>query len=360
MQHSRAVQSGETNVNKNYLLCDRHRGALTTLVPPSEVHYRSGKNNPETQGGPAVIRCVAISLMTAPASLPNPATPTVPTKESKFFRNTILAALVTCVVLIFVEGHEPPQEKQNVGYWGPPSATIDWCEANYTHSYYIAEFYNTLSNLGYLVLTALGIILNSGLEKRYLLAYASIGVIGIGSAMFHGTLLFSAQLCDELPMFYLFCVVYYCCKEHPSKEKQYPLLPWLLLSGVTAFSVVYYHYPSPILFQVGWGLFVTYTFWLSSKFITKIPYDDRSIGKTCIYVMVVSVALWLIDQLWCTPFIRLFRLHAAWHCGTALAAYLMVTSLWYYRAKYVLHQKVVFRRFVGLPYVSQKSSFHTK
>lgn len=26
------------------------------------------------------------------------------------------------------------------GYWGPPTATIDWCEANYDVSFYVAEF----------------------------------------------------------------------------------------------------------------------------------------------------------------------------------------------------------------------------
>lgn len=33
-----------------------------------------------------------------------------------------------------------------LGYWGPPTATIDWCEDNYIHSFYIAEFWNTVSN----------------------------------------------------------------------------------------------------------------------------------------------------------------------------------------------------------------------
>lgn len=27
----------------------------------------------------------------------------------------------------------------NNGFWGEPTATIDWCEENYVYSYYIAE-----------------------------------------------------------------------------------------------------------------------------------------------------------------------------------------------------------------------------
>jgi dihydroceramidase len=35
----------------------------------------------------------------------------------------------------------------NDGYWGKQTATIDWCEINYEVTYYIAEFWNTISNL---------------------------------------------------------------------------------------------------------------------------------------------------------------------------------------------------------------------
>jgi len=33
------------------------------------------------------------------------------------------------------------------GYWGPRTATIDWCESNYEITHFIAEFWNTISNL---------------------------------------------------------------------------------------------------------------------------------------------------------------------------------------------------------------------
>merc|ERR1711953_34056 len=33
------------------------------------------------------------------------------------------------------------------GYWGSPTSTLDWCESNYEVSYYIAEFWNTITNL---------------------------------------------------------------------------------------------------------------------------------------------------------------------------------------------------------------------
>lgn len=90
-----------------------------------------------------------------------------------------------------------------VGYWGPIDSSIDWCEPNYVITYYIAEFYNTLSSLPMLFLAIFGIWYTrkyATKEIRYLCVFAAIFFVGFGSVAFHGTLRFYAQLLDELPM----------------------------------------------------------------------------------------------------------------------------------------------------------------
>lgn len=80
----------------------------------------------------------------------------------------------------------------DVGYWGSPSSTIDWCEDNYVVSFYIAEFWNTISNV-LLILVAIFSYKKAaqqGFEKRFLMQYLAGVVVGIGSACFHGTLRF--------------------------------------------------------------------------------------------------------------------------------------------------------------------------
>jgi Ceramidase len=76
------------------------------------------------------------------------------------------------------------------GYWGIPTATIDWCEPNYQHSFYIAEFWNTVSNILFVLLGLFGLYrsMQSGFEARFHACFIAVLVTGLGSAMFHGTL----------------------------------------------------------------------------------------------------------------------------------------------------------------------------
>lgn len=97
------------------------------------------------------------------------------------------------------------------GYWGEITSTLDWCEENYQLTFYIAEFWNALSNLVFLGLAAIGCWschkLNVGLSHT--LNFVFIGVIGIGSILFHSTLLYEFQLADELPIIYGTSVMVY-------------------------------------------------------------------------------------------------------------------------------------------------------
>ncbi|KAG6837646.1 hypothetical protein H0H93_004922 [Arthromyces matolae] len=91
------------------------------------------------------------------------------------------------------------------GFYGPVTATLDWCEANYQFSYYIAEISNSFSNLFTITLALCGGIaaVKQSLPTRYVAGFIGIALVGLGSFAFHATLLFEAQLADELPMIYV-------------------------------------------------------------------------------------------------------------------------------------------------------------
>lgn len=99
------------------------------------------------------------------------------------------------------------------GFWGPVDSTVDWCEANYVVTSYIAEFYNTVSSVPMIIWGIIGIVLTRKYcckDLKYTAAFGGLGFVGLGSSAFHGTLRFHAQLLDELPMLYGTFALWYC------------------------------------------------------------------------------------------------------------------------------------------------------
>ena len=63
-------------------------------------------------------------------------------------------------------------------------------------SWYIAEFWNTVTNLSMIIPPLWGIYkcLQRGLETRYLVGFLALLLVGIGSTMFHMTLQWVATI----------------------------------------------------------------------------------------------------------------------------------------------------------------------
>lgn len=83
------------------------------------------------------------------------------------------------------------EDKAGSSFWGPVTSTTDWCEKNYTHFPYIAEFYNTISNIPCILLAFVGLVnaLRQRFEKRFSVLHLSNMILAIGSMLFHATLL---------------------------------------------------------------------------------------------------------------------------------------------------------------------------
>ncbi|KAJ3205809.1 Alkaline ceramidase 3 [Dinochytrium kinnereticum] len=67
------------------------------------------------------------------------------------------------------------------GFWGNVTSTIDWCEENHVVSHHIAEYWNTLSSLPFVMYTLLGLwcCKTSGAGPRFWLALVSLGTVGV-------------------------------------------------------------------------------------------------------------------------------------------------------------------------------------
>nr|XP_032834447.1 alkaline ceramidase 3-like isoform X2 [Petromyzon marinus] len=192
-----------------------------------------------------------------------------------------------------------------LGYWGPPTATLDWCEDNYDYSPFVAEFWNTLSNLPMVAAPLLSapFCARAHMEWRYLVAHVGISVVGIGSWFFHMTLLYEMQLLDELPMIYTCCVFVYCL--FLSFEKpNFMNVPFILT--LVAFSClvtgIYLLLKDPVFHQVMYGMLVCF-----------------------LVVRGVYIAFWRVRvSMLPTSLGAVSQLHAWWHLLSGLGSYLHI------------------------------------
>uniref|UniRef100_A0A915IHN2 Alkaline ceramidase n=1 Tax=Romanomermis culicivorax TaxID=13658 RepID=A0A915IHN2_ROMCU len=100
---------------------------------------------------------------------------------------------------------------KNLSLWfGFGSSPVDWCETNYVHSLYIAEYFNTLSNIPMIVLPLLGLYLNRSYFNHVTpsakWAFVVYVFVGLSSAYYHATLSLFGQLLDELGILYVLVV----------------------------------------------------------------------------------------------------------------------------------------------------------
>src|SRR5256885_7065033 len=89
-----------------------------------------------------------------------------------------------------------------VGFWGPPTSSIDWCEQNYALVPWVCEAFNTVSSLAMVLAGALGLS-RQPFAREVRGAFALLVLVGLGSIAVHATLRFELQMLDELPMLYL-------------------------------------------------------------------------------------------------------------------------------------------------------------
>ena len=219
--------------------------------------------------------------------------------------------------------------EQVVGYWGPPTSTLDWCENNYMVSYYIAEFWNTVTNLSMIIPPIYGIIdsYRQGFERRYMVCYALLLLTGIGSWMFHMTLLFGMQLLDELPMVWGGSFMLYSLYRARNSYKNGGKLAGIIL-GFYAIAVtgIYLINKNPIFHEVMYGILIGTIVLLAINYNRMIHYNRVAnllfflvllfkwlthifCYLIIIYLLCCSISLSLYDIYHCIPFEYLYNVY---------------------------------------------------
>ncbi|KAM4047642.1 alkaline ceramidase 3 [Anomaloglossus baeobatrachus] len=241
------------------------------------------------------------------------------------------------------------------GHWGPPTSTLDWCEENYAVSYYIAEFWNTVSNLIMILPPICGAIqtVKDKLETRYLMAFLGLAAVGMGSWCFHMTLKYEMQLLDELPMIYGCSVFVYCLYECFKNRNSYN---YLLLVLLMLFSVivttVYLLWKEPVFHQVMYGVLVGFLVLRSVYIVTWVYPWLRGLAYTSLGLFLIGFLLWNVDNIFCDTWrdVRqkmppvlgaVTQFHAWWHILTGLGSYLHILFSLYTRTLYLKYRPKV-------------------
>ena len=190
-------------------------------------------------------------------------------------------------------------------YWGEPDSSVSFCEDKYIESDYIAEYYNTLSAISYIIIGC--IYLHTRLKE---IGYVTI-TMGVGTCLLHGTLRYYGQWLDELTMLTLSFFIINRIRIINKICKISKLYLYFLIIFYFVFQKEH------IVFLVIFTFMQIYTY-----SIITIPND--SLKKHSIIVslysniFLFSSVCWICDQIFC-DYVKHLYLHAVWHIGTALS-----------------------------------------
>ncbi|KAI6704118.1 hypothetical protein NL676_013254 [Syzygium grande] len=208
-------------------------------------------------------------------------------------------------------------------FWGPVTSTKECCEQNYVYSSYVAEFFNTVSNIPCIVLALIGLInaLRQRFEKRFSVLHISNMVLAMGSMLYHATLQRVQQQSDETPMVWEILLYMYILHS-PDWHYRSTMPTFLFLYGAV-FAIVHSFFNFGIGFKIHYVALCLLVCGLCDRFFCK------------------QISSWPINP----------QGHALWHVFMGFNSYYANTFLMFCRAQQRdWSPKVVY--FMGiLPYV---------
>ena len=244
----------------------------------------------------------------------------------------------------------------NEGYWGPVSSSVDWCEMNYVKSHYIAEFWNSFSSFAMVTAGFLGVFLNYKVsERRFKIAFSMVCVLGIGSVLFHGSLLHWTQMCDEVPMLYAAMSTMFILLElNDCEPKRKWLAPMLTLhccmctllvaltSGMVQFVLFHLSFGSAEFFSL-YQVYLVYKKYTHVSVVRKLFWSGMISYCTGIFAWQLDLQnCYFVQVTW--PSLTGLpnpQLHAWWHVFVSVGFYQLITLILLCRQLVLVKEGVV-------------------
>ena len=226
------------------------------------------------------------------------------------------------------------------GFWVQKGAkaTMGWCEPNYIHSFYVAEWYNTISSLPIVFIALWGLYKllkrqDFKVLPRFFIGFLGMALVGAGSAAFHGTLLKYPQASDELPMIYLGTTCLYMLifrgvdGRHPEDKKRIIMVSLAMVLYLFFFTLAYFLFEQIFIFFITtYSLSVAYIVIRSGYIAYKKVKDSNLITLFWVaagfYVGGV-VFFWAPSQflLPCDHWFQKIEPHSVFHTTSAIGTY---------------------------------------
>ena len=207
---------------------------------------------------------------------------------------------------------------------------MDWCELNYAVTPFVAEWWNTTSSLVILFLGLYGFAMHRQSSLGMRIAFLSMGMVGLGSVLFHGTLLFEMQLMDELPMMWCaLCMFYNLAQSMVPSGRRRLFAAALCLWGLAVTAAMIATRDS-IEFEVFVSNFIAAE---ACGFAAAVPLYRKYLHSNArrwfwrgVALHAAGSAFWLIDLFFCEtllalPFYPPF--HGIWHVLTGSGLYVL-------------------------------------
>jgi dihydroceramidase len=259
-------------------------------------------------------------------------------------------------------------------------STIIWCEEKYIYNNWIAEFWNSITGISLCIVSIYCFINNYKNTNRKVFDLLKVSnillfIVGIGTILFHSTLLYIWQLFDEIPMLLivmeyhkLLSVLHGTDGKIKFYKNIYLLIPVIILSyfvnyklqivlfqGILAIYIIYILYlcnyinrklniefynSLPISNSVVYNYNYSFTYKYNDDKYTK-KYEDKNeiilqkkldifiqkknilkiSNKISVSILIFSLIIWNIDNHYCNSKINWLELHAVWHITTSIGMY---------------------------------------
>ncbi|KAJ4976119.1 hypothetical protein NE237_001225 [Protea cynaroides] len=222
-------------------------------------------------------------------------------------------------------------------FWGPVTSTTEWCEKNYVYSSYIAEFFNTISNVPSIILAVIGLIssLSQRFEKRFSILHISNMILAIGSMLFHATLQNVQQQSDETPMVWEMLLYIYILYS-PDWHYRSTMPTFLFLYGAV-FAIVHSQFRFVTGFKVHYVILcLICTPRMYKYYIYSEDAAAKRLAKFYVGTLLLGSMWWLCDRLFCKEISRWYfnpQGHALWHVLMGFNSYFANTFLMFCRAQ---------------------------